>query len=208
MTPDGGDEAGSDRTGAEERLVVGLVRSAHALRGAVRVEELTDRPEDRFRPGTVLYREGDDAPLTIESAAAVRDGPGWRLRFREVADRDAAEALRGRYLETVVRPGADLARGEVYWHEVIGATVRDLDDRELGTVHDIYRAGEAEVLVVRGGPAGEFDLPVVRAFIRVFAPRRGEIIVDAEALDLRPPKPPRAPRAPRTPRAPRGGTST
>ena len=41
---------------------------------------------------------------------------------------------------------------------------------------------------MRGGPYGEFDLPAVRAFIRVFAPRRGEIVVDAEALDLRPPK--------------------
>jgi hypothetical protein len=35
---------------------------------------------------------------------------------------------------------------------------------------------------------GEFDLPAVRAFIRVFAPRRGEIVVDAEALDLTPPE--------------------
>ena len=31
-------------------------------------------------------------------------------------------------------------------------------------------------------------MPAVRAFIRIFAPRRGEIVVDAEALDLRPPK--------------------
>jgi hypothetical protein len=28
----------------------------------------------------------------------------------------------------------------------------------------------------------------VRAFIRIFAPRRGEIVVDADALDLHPPK--------------------
>jgi hypothetical protein len=40
------------------------------------------------------------------------------------------------------------------------------------------------VFVVSGGPVGEFDLPAVRAFIRVFAPRRGEIVVDADALDL------------------------
>jgi hypothetical protein len=40
--------------------------------------------------------------------------------------------------------------------------------------------------VVGGGSFGTFDVPAVRAFVRIFAPRRGEIVVDAEALDLRP----------------------
>jgi len=54
----------------------------------------------------------------------------------------------------------------------------------LGTVADVYRAGEAEVVVVRGGPAGEFDLPIVRDIVRAFAPERGEIVVDEAVLDL------------------------
>jgi 16S rRNA processing protein RimM len=137
----------------------------------------------------VLHREGRPEPLTIESAVAVADGPGWRLRFRELPDRTAAETLRGAYLESVVQPDA-LGRGEYYWHEVIGVTVTDQAGHELGTVSDIYRVGEAEVFVVRGGPAGEFDVPAVKAFVRIFAPRRGEIVVDAAALDLRlPPEP-------------------
>jgi 16S rRNA processing protein RimM len=197
-----------------ERLVVALVRGVHGLRGAVRVEILTDRPEERFVPGAVLFREGDDAPLHLESAEAVADGPGWRLRFREVPSREAADTLRGAYLEVEVRPQADLARGEVYWHEVMGVAVRGLDDTELGTVTDIYRVAENEVYVVSGGPFGTFDLPAVRAFIRIFAPRRGEIVVDADALDLRPPKASRAddpdrPRAPRrTSRKGRAGSAS
>src|SRR6187551_3949775 len=99
----------------DERLVVGLVRGVHGLNGAVRVEVLTDRPEDRFVVGTVLYREGDERPLTIATAEAVADGPGWRIRFREVASRDGADGLRGAYLESVVRPEEDLARGSYYW---------------------------------------------------------------------------------------------
>jgi 16S rRNA processing protein RimM len=184
-----------------QRLVVGLVRGVHGLRGAVRIEVLTDRPEQRYRPGVVLHREGSDAPLTIASAEPVANGPGWRVRFREIASREAADTLRGAYLETVVHPVGELTRGEVYWHEVIGAAVRGLDGAELGTVEDVYRVAENEVYVVGGGPFGTFDLPAVRAFIRIFAPRRGEIVVDAEALDLQPPKPRRAagdrPRAPR-----------
>ncbi len=154
----------------------------------MRVEVLTDKPEQRFRPGAVLYREGSADPLTIAFAEAVADGPGWRLRFQEIASREAAETLRNAYLESEVHPAGELARGEVYWHEVVGATVRDVEGAELGVVQDVYRVGENEVYVVRGERFGTFDLPAVRAFIRVFAPRRGEIVVDAEALDLQPPK--------------------
>ena len=196
------DEPGhAPTTPGVERLVVALVRGVHGLRGAVRVEVLTDRPEQRFRPGIVLYREGDTAPLTIASAEAVQDGPGWRMRFEEVSSRDAADTLRGVYLETEVRPEAELARGEVYWHEVVGVTVTDVDGTDLGTVQDVYRVAETEVYIVRGERYGTFDLPAVRAFIRIFAPRRGEIVVDAAALDLQPPK--ARPSGDERPRAPR-----
>jgi len=174
-----------DAAAAESRLVVALVRGVHGLRGAVRVEVLTDRPEVRFVPGVVLHPEGTRRPLTISWAEPVRDGPGWRMRFAEVSDRTAADGLRGVYLEAAVGPTDALARGEYYWHEVIGVPVTDLAGRELGIVGDVYRAGGAEVFVVRGGPVGEFDVPAVRAFVRIFAPRRGEIVIDPDALDLR-----------------------
>jgi 16S rRNA processing protein RimM len=166
---------------AGERLVVGQVRGFHGLRGAVRVESLTDRAEERFAVGRTLFREGGEAQLTIAESAL--DGPGWRLRFAEVPDRTAAEALRDAYLEAVVAPGEELPRGEFYWHEVVGAKVTDASGTALGEVVDVYRAGGAEVVVVRG-PAGELDIPLVRSVVRTFAPASGEIVVDGDALGL------------------------
>ena len=103
-------------------------------------------------PGAVLYREGSDEPLTIASAEAVADGPGWRIRFREVTSRDAADTLAaGVSRDARSARTADLARGEVYWHEVIGVPVRGIDGTELGVVQDIYRVAENEVYIVGGG---------------------------------------------------------
>ena len=169
---------------APTRLVVAQVRGLHGLNGAVRVEVLTDRPEARFTTGTVLHVEGDTRALTIIAAQPVEDGPGWRLRFNEAQDRGAAERLRDAYLEIEVDRSADLDAGTAYWHEVIGSTVRDSTGAELGRVADVYRAGENEVYVVQGGPAGAFDLPAIRDVITTFAPERGEIIVDEAVLDL------------------------
>jgi 16S rRNA processing protein RimM len=188
---------------ASDRLAVAMVRGTHGLRGAVRVEILTDKPEQRYAVGSVLRREGSAEPLTITWSSAVADGPGWRLQFAEVRDRSAAEELKGVYLEIDAGPDAALPRGAYFWHEVVGTTVTSTDGTVLGTIQDVYRSGGAEVYVVSGGDYGEFDVPAVRDFIRIFAPRRGEIVVDTAALDLAPPKRRRAPDDPDRPRAPR-----
>jgi 16S rRNA processing protein RimM len=167
---------------AGERLAVGQVRGFHGLRGTLRVESLSDRADERFAVGRILYVEGRETELTVVESTP--DALGWRLRFAEVPDRNAAEALRDVYLEAVVASGEELPRGEFYWHEIIGATVKDVDDSILGKVVDVYRAGGADVVVVRG-PAGELDVALVRSVVKVFDPARGEIVVDGEALGLR-----------------------
>ena len=148
------------------------------------MEVLTDRPDVAFRVGARLYPEEGGPALTVSGAAAIPDGPGWRVSFAEIPDRNAAESLRGAYLEAVMGPPPGEAYGEVFWHEVIGVPVLDDEGRELGRVTEVYRAGAADVYSVGGGPLGSFELPAVRAFIREFAPRAGRIVVDLDALAL------------------------
>ncbi len=179
-------------TGPAERIAVGLVRGLHGLRGAVRVEVLTDRPAERFALGARVWVAGRPAPLTIVEAAP--DGRGLRVRFDEIPDRNAAESLRDALLEVGIDEVPAPEGDAVYWHELVGVEIRGVDGTSLGTVRDVYRAGAAETLVVDGGLVGPFDLPVVKDFIRTWTPRAGVIVVDAEALDL-------APRAPRLRRA-------
>jgi 16S rRNA processing protein RimM len=173
--------SGAGERRGSERLVVGRVRGFHGLKGTVRVESLTDRPGERFAVGRSLFVEGSGEELTIVEAEP--DQLGWRVRFAQLPDRTSAESIRDAYLEAEVGPGQQLGRGEFYWHDVIGTKVVALDGSPLGEVTDLYRAGGAEVVVVRG-PAGEVDVPLVRSVVRIFAPARGEIVVDVEALGL------------------------
>ena len=166
---------------ADERLIVGQVRGLHGLHGAVRVESLTDREGERFVAGRKLFVEGTQTPLTI--VAAEPGGQGWRLRFAEVPDRTAAEALRDVYLEAVVEAGEKPPAGEFYWHEVIGSKVTDSNGTTLGTVTDIYRAGGADVAVV-AGEHGEIDVPLVKTMVTRLDTASGEMVVDGEALGL------------------------
>ena len=168
-----------------ERLAVGLVRGLHGLNGAVRVEMLTDRPEERFRRGARIFREGSEDALTVASAHPA--APGWLVRFEEISDRTAAEALRDAYLEGVVGARRRAAPGRVLLARGGG---RASSSTPMGASSarswTSTGPGGAEVFVVRGEAYGEFDLPAVRDFVRIFAPKRGEIVADVDALELTP----------------------
>ena len=174
--------AASGSPASPDRLTVALVRGVRGLRGQVRVELLTDRPEDRFTVGARLYPEGAATPLVIEEAVAVADGPGWWLRFDQVHDREAADALRDTYLE-IDDPHDAPEPGRWLWHQLVGLAVRGTDGADLGSITDIYRAGGAEVFVVRG-PRGELDVPGVTGIVVELAPEQGRMIVDLDALSL------------------------
>jgi 16S rRNA processing protein RimM len=165
--------------GGDARLVVGQVRGLHGLRGAVRVEVLTDDPS-RFEPGSVLFPEGTHERLTVLEANA--DGPGLLVRFRERSDRTSVEDLRERYLEATA-PQAPLPAGRYYWHELIGIGVVDAAGGDLGRIVDVFRAGGSEVFVVRG-PRGELMVPAVAAVVRELAVAEGRMVVDTNALGL------------------------
>jgi 16S rRNA processing protein RimM len=163
-----------------DRLVVGLVRGVHGLRGAVRVEILSDNP-DRFAVGNVLHREGDDRPLTILSAQ--RDGPGLLVRFKEVTDRPTADTLRDKYLEAAI---AELPQDSYYWHDIEGCAVVTADGVELGTVAEVFRVGESEVYVVRG-ERGETLVPAVTDVVKQIDVAAKRIVVDAVTLGMEEP---------------------
>jgi 16S rRNA processing protein RimM len=154
------------------------VRGIHGLRGAVRVEVLTDNPS-RFDAGQTVYREGSDEPLTI--ASSHRDGPGLLVRFAVVADRDtASRTLRDTYLEAAAEP---LAEQTFYWHDILGCNVVTTTGEDLGTVTDVFRVGESEVYEVRG-ERGETLVPAVGEVVKELKPAEKLIVVDADVLGL------------------------
>jgi len=170
---------------ALERIAVGFVHGIHGLRGAVRVEVLSDEPA-RFAVGSVLFVEGSEQPLTITWTGPAK--PGILVRFEGLSTRESVEDLPGRYLEAT--PDAPLPEGSWYWHELRGLEVTTTGGDVLGSVADVFRAGEGEVYVVQGGRLGELLVPAVRDVVVELDPVAGRVVVDPVALDL-PSAPPR-----------------
>ena len=128
------------------------------MKGEVRVEPLTDRYEERFRVGSRLLSA--IGTVTIASVRGTPEGP--IVRFVGIDDRDAAERLRGEL--RVSRDEARAGEGHL-WADLMGMRVVTPEGVALGVVHEVLRAGAADVLVVRDGER-EILLPMLESVIR------------------------------------------
>lgn len=150
---------------------------AKGLAGAVRIESLTDHP-DRLAAGESIWVEGEAVPRRI-----LESGWGGRvpvLRIDGVADRTAAEGLAGRYLEA---PAESLPEDTYYWYQLIGLLVVDEAGAELGSVVEVFRAGENEVYRIEG-PGGELLVPALRQVVRSIDLDARRMVVRYEAEEV------------------------
>ena len=152
-------------------LVVGRIAKAHGVTGELSVEIRTDDPDERFAVGSVLTgrlpRGGGNREFTVES---VREHIGRLLiRLSGVADRDAADALRGTLftVESGELPALQ-DPDEFYDHQLEGLTVRTLEGAIVGTVSEVLHTPGGELLAVKPhnrDQRGEILVPFVSAIV-------------------------------------------
>jgi 16S rRNA processing protein RimM len=125
-------------------LKVGRVAKAHGLRGEVVVQLWTDQTS-RVDPGTELA----SAQGILKVVWSKPFGPNrYIVQFEDVADRTAADSLRG--LELEAEPLDDVP--DVLWvHELVGATVRDAGGTALGTIASVEANPASDLMVLESG---------------------------------------------------------
>jgi 16S rRNA processing protein RimM len=128
----------------DDLLEIAHVTRAHGLRGEVVVAPVSNRPE-RFRAGA-RWTIGD---RDYEVQAARRQGDRWIVQLDGVGDRNAAEALRG--ATALAPPLGPLPEGELWVHELVGATCLDTNGTVLGTVVAVEDNPAHDLLVLDDG---------------------------------------------------------
>jgi len=156
-------------------LTVARIGRAHGLRGEVALDLRTDAPEDRFAAGTRLQTEPASAgPLTV-ARTRVQQGR-WYVTFDEVADRTAAEALRG--VELVAEEVADDEEDAWYPHELSGLRAEGVDGRVLGEIVGLEHLPAHDVLILREPDGARTLIPFVRAIVPVVDVPGGRVVLD------------------------------
>lgn len=130
----------------EKRLIIGEIVKPQGITGSVKVKPYTD-DVSRFKKLKRVFIDGAEytALKTSVSPDAVI------LWLKGVADRNAAELLRGKFIEVERDDAAPLESGRFYIVDVIGSRVVGDDGKLYGVVTDISNKSYADLYTLDNG---------------------------------------------------------
>jgi 16S rRNA processing protein RimM len=129
----------------EPRVLLGVVIAAHGIKGEVKVKTFTENPEGLSAYGPLTTEAG----RTLEIAALRPAKAGEAVvRFAGIADRNAAERLKGQslYVARSALPRTD--EREFYLADLMGLRAEDAAGGALGTVKAVHNFGAGDVLEI------------------------------------------------------------
>ena len=157
-----------------KRVALAAVAGAHGVKGELRLKLFTDSVEN-LKPHSTLFVGGIERKLE-----SVRAGPsGAVARFEGVADRSAAEALRGSLVEVDRDSLPPLEDGEYYHADLLGLGCVDRDGREVGKVVAVENYGAGDLLEVETADGKSSLIPFKRGIADIEGDR---IVLDPEFL--------------------------
>ncbi len=161
------------------RVCVGAIVGAHGVRGQVRVKSFTAEPADVAAYGPVESEDGDRRfRLTVTGEAK-----GLVIaRLDGVADRDAAEAMRGTKLYVARERLPETEEDEFLYSDLVGLKAEAVDGSVIGTVRGVADFGAGEVLDIGRVEGGSFMVPFTRAAVPVVDVANGRLVVDPPAF--------------------------
>ena len=165
---------------SKHRVLLGVVAAPHGVRGLVRIKSFTEDPMALASYGP-LSDETARKTYRVEALSAVKGAV--LARIEGVADRTAAEALRG--LRLYVERSALPATGEREWYEadLLGLAAVGRDGRDWGKVVACHDFGAGSVMEVSGGEASRSSvmLPFNDEAVPEIDVEGGKVLVDPPA---------------------------
>ena len=148
-------------------IVLGRIVAPFGVKGWVRVVPYGDDPLEWGAMAHWWVAANPDSPDDTWKPFALSEcrahGDGLIASFEGVADRNAAEQLKGWYVGAAREALPDPAENEYYWHDLVGMQVESLEGEALGTVEGLISTGAHDVLRVLDGEA-ERLIPFVAAY--------------------------------------------
>ena len=158
----------------DKRVALAAVAGAHGVKGEVRLKLFTDSAASLARHDDIYLGGAQRRLLSVREA-----GKTAIARFDGIADRSAAEALRGSLVEVDRSALPPLEEGEYYHSDLVGLACIDREGQPVGTVVAVENFGAGDLLEVEL-PDGKRSLIPFRDGIADL--EEGRIVLDSEFL--------------------------
>ena len=131
-----------DDPAAGKRVALAAVAGAHGIKGEVRLKLFAESAESLARHPRLIVA-GVERAVTVQP-----DSKGATARFEGIADRSAAESLRGSLVEVERDALPPLDDGEYYHADLIGLTCFSKSGETVGSVVAVENFGAGDLLEV------------------------------------------------------------
>jgi 16S rRNA processing protein RimM len=158
----------------DKRIVLAAVAGAHGIKGELRLKLFGDSAESLSRHKKLYLGGVEHRLLGVGNA-----GKMLTARFEGIADRSAAEALRGTLVEIDRKDLPALEDSEYYYADLIGLPVVDRSGATRGEVVAVENYGAGDLLEVEE-PGGKRSLLPFRPGIADL--EEGRVVIDPEFL--------------------------
>lgn len=158
----------------DKRVALAAVAGAHGVKGEVRLKLFSDSTASLARHENVYLGGAQRRLLSVRDA-----GKTAIARLDGIADRSAAEALRGSLVEVDRSALPPLEEGEYYHSDLVGLTCVNREGQSVGTVVAVENFGAGDLLEVEL-PNGKRSLIPFRDGIADL--EEGRIVLDPEFL--------------------------
>ena len=138
---------------SDKRVALAAVAGAHGIKGEVRLK-LFAESADSLAAHEHVFLDGQLVRLV-----SVRPGKAPVARFEGVADRSAAEALRGQLVEVERSALPPLSEDEYYYADLIGLTCFSEEGETIGSVVGVENYGAGDLLDIELVSGGRSMIP-------------------------------------------------
>ncbi|HEY6774393.1 MAG TPA: ribosome maturation factor RimM [Oxalicibacterium sp.] len=165
----------------EDLVLVGHITGAYGLQGWVRIRPYSDDADALLNARTWWLDKPAMRDVEVMQSRIHTDDVVAKLMG--VADRDAAEALKGATVQVARSHFPALSDNEFYWIDLIGLEVENLQGQHLGSVRDLMDNGAHPILRVTPMAATEDKpqemlIPFVEQFVITVDKAAKKITVD------------------------------
>lgn len=163
---------------AGQSVCLGVIVAPHGVRGAVKIKTFTEVPENIAAYGPLIDEKGR-RQFTLRHFRV--QGEVVVAHLDGIADRDAAEGLKGLrlYVPRAALPAPE--EDEFYLADLVGLAAETADGKRVGTVLAVHDFGAGDVLELRQPIGGTIFLPFTRAVVPVVDIAGGRLVVDPPA---------------------------
>jgi 16S rRNA processing protein RimM len=161
-------------------VLLATIGGAHGIRGEVRVRSFTEDPEEIGAYGPLF--DGKGRRLTVKSARAQKNVVV--VRFAEVSDRNAAEALNGTelFVDRSVLPAE--GEDEFYLADLVGLVARTTGGSVIGEIVAFHDFGAGDILEIAPEGGTSTMIPFTKEAVPEIDLDLGFILVEPVAAGL------------------------